>query len=333
MDGCDVMKYESKLTLFETQVAIKTLKDFFERQLAKELSLTRVSAPLFVIPETGLNDNLNGIEKPVTFTVEAHQKVEVVQSLAKWKRMAIYNYKINEKNGIYTDMNAIRKDEQVSPIHSYYVDQWDWERVMPFNRRNSRYLKHIVHKIYNVLKTTDEYIVKMFPTLKRKLPEDIYFITAQSLEDLYPNLSSKDRENAITKKHQAVFISNIGHTLKSGHVHDDRAPDYDDWTLNGDILFYNKVLDQAFEISSMGIRVNAKTLHAQLVFKNTLDRLTCDYHQAVMNDILPQTIGGGIGQSRLCMFFLEKAHIGEVQSSVWPQSMIETCKALNIHLL
>lgn len=325
--------YQSKLTLFETQVAIKKLKDFFERQLAYELNLTRVSAPLFVLPESGLNDNLNGIEKPVTFTVFENKSVEIVQSLAKWKRMAIYQYDIKEKNGIYTDMNAIRKDETLSPIHSYYVDQWDWERVMPDERRNFRYLKHIVHKIYKVLKITDEYIADEFPVLSQKLPKDIFFITSQSLEDLYPALNPKERETAITKKHKAVFISHIGHALTSGKPHDLRAPDYDDWSLNGDILFYNEVLDSAFEISSMGIRVDAKSLVKQLSFTNALDRLALDYHQAVKQSHLPQTVGGGIGQSRLCMFFLEKAHIGEVQSSVWPKTIIDDCRQKNIRLL
>lgn len=327
------MTYQSKLTLFQTQKAIKKLKDFFERQLAYELNLTRVSAPLFVKPETGLNDNLNGIEKPVSFTVFNNQEVQIVQSLAKWKRMALYKYDIKEKAGIYTDMNAIRKDEELDHLHSYYVDQWDWERVINRSDRTMDKLKEIVSRIYKVLKITSEYIIEEYPMLSSRLPEGIFFITSQELEDLYPTLTSKERENEICKQHKAVFISQIGKTLKSGKPHDGRSPDYDDWELNGDILLYNPMIDAAFEISSMGIRVDQKALLKQLEETNTLNRLELDYHQAIMNEILPFTIGGGIGQSRLCMFFLEKAHIGEVQSSIWPDSMIKACKLNHIHLL
>jgi aspartate--ammonia ligase len=327
------MKYQSQLTLFETQVAIKKLKDFFEKELAFALNLTRVSAPLFVLPESGLNDNLNGVEQPVSFPIFQDKKAEIVHSLAKWKRMALYKYQIKEKNGIYTDMNAIRKDETLSPIHSYYVDQWDWERVMPLGRRHLDYLKHIVSKIYAVMKMTDTYIALEFPALKEKLPKDIYFITSQALEDLYPHLSPKERENEICKKHLAVCIMQIGSKLSSGFPHDLRAPDYDDWQLNADILVYHPTLDCGLELSSMGIRVDPENLVTQLTEKNVLNRLSLDYHHLLVKNMLPQTIGGGIGQSRLCMFYLEKAHIGEVQCSLWPDDMIKTCESNNIHLL
>ncbi|ERJ11325.1 aspartate--ammonia ligase [Haloplasma contractile] len=325
--------YVNKLSLFQTQKAIKKLKDFFERQLAYELNLTRISAPLFVQPETGLNDNLNGTEKPVSFSVFNNNEVQIVQSLAKWKRMALYKYNIKEKAGIYTDMNAIRKDEEPDYIHSYYVDQWDWERVIGQSDRNELKLKEVVERIYKVLKITDEYIVDEFPVLSHKLPETIFFISSQELENQYPDLTSKQREHEICKKYKAVFIFKIGKKLLSGKPHDGRSPDYDDWELNGDILLYNPVSETAFELSSMGIRVDKESLLKQLEETNTLDRLNLEYHQAIVNDVLPLTIGGGIGQSRLCMYFLEKAHIGEVQSSVWPKSMIKECKEKNIHLL
>jgi aspartate--ammonia ligase len=325
--------YASKLSLFQTQIAIKKLKDFFERQLSYELNLSRVSAPLFVKPETGLNDNLNGIEKPVSFTVFNNEEVQIVQSLAKWKRMALHKYKIKEKRGIYTDMNAIRKDEELDNIHSYYVDQWDWEKVISRDDRHEGKLNEIVNRIYKVLRITDEYISDEYPQLNRKLPDQIYFITSQELENKYPNLTPKQRENEICKEHKAVFISKIGKVLNSGQPHDSRSPDYDDWDLNGDILVFNPILNQAFELSSMGIRVDRHSLLKQLESKQCLDRLNLDYHQNVINEILPFTIGGGIGQSRLCMFFLEKAHIGEVQSSVWPKDMIEECEQNNIILL
>jgi aspartate--ammonia ligase len=325
--------YENKLSVFQTQLAIKKLKDFFERQLAYELNLSRVTAPLFVNPETGLNDNLSGIEEPVSFKVDNNQEVQIVQSLAKWKRMALYNYKIKEKRGIYTDMNAIRKDEIPDNIHSYYVDQWDWEKVISKDDRNIDKLKEIVNRIYKVLRITDEYITDEYPMLSKKLPESIYYITSQELEDLYPNLNDKERENEVCKMHKAVFISQIGKVLKSGKSHDGRSPDYDDWELNGDILVYNPILNNAFELSSMGIRVDKDSLLKQLDKANKMERLKLDYHQAIVKEILPFTIGGGIGQSRLCMFFLEKAHIGEVQSSVWPKEMVSECSKNNITLL
>lgn len=325
--------YSSKLSLIDTQKAIKKLKDFFETQLAYELDLIRVSAPLFVKPETGLNDQLTGVETPVSFLVNGGTKVEIVQSLAKWKRFALYRYQVPNNKGIYTDMNAIRKDETLDHIHSYYVDQWDWEKVISVEDRNMDTLIHVVKQIYKVFKITEDYITKEYPVLFKKLPDDIFFITSQELENRYPDLSSAEREHEICREKRAVFILQIGTTLKSGKRHDDRSPDYDDWLLNGDLLFYSPIHDQAIELSSMGIRVNQERLLAQLKETNTLDRLTQDYHQAILRNILPQTIGGGIGQSRLCLFFLDKAHIGEVQSSIWPDEMIDLCEQNGIKLL
>jgi aspartate--ammonia ligase len=325
--------YDAKLSLFQTQKAIKKLKDFFERQLAYELNLTRVSAPLFVRPETGLNDNLSGVEEPVSFHVLDHQELQIVQSLAKWKRAAIFKYDLVENEGIYTDMNAIRKDETLDNIHSFYVDQWDWERVIEPIKRTKKTLKRIVNQIYKVFKMTEDYISKEYPMLKKKLPEELYYITSQELEEMFPTLNSKQREDTICRLHKAVFISEIGSVLKSGSKHDDRSPDYDDWKINGDLLFYNEVLDQALELSSMGIRVDRQTLLKQLEITGNLDRTHLEYHQGVINNQYPNTIGGGIGQSRLCMFFLEKAHIGEVQSSVWPEEMIHSCEVNQIYLL
>jgi aspartate--ammonia ligase len=327
------MNYKSKLSMLQTQQAIKKLKDFFETQLAIELNLTRVSAPLFVNPQTGLNDNLNGIEKPVSFSVMNEQELQIVQSLAKWKRAAIARYQIEVEHGIYTDMNAIRKDEDLDPIHSYYVDQWDWEKHILNSERHEEKLKEVVLKIYNILKKTDLFITNEYPLLSNKLPNQIHFISSQSLEDQFPDLSPKQRENEICRIYKAVFITQIGKVLKSGDKHDNRSPDYDDWELNGDLLVYNPMLDQAFELSSMGIRVDKETLIKQLELSHTMDRLSLDYHQAIIQDALPSTIGGGIGQSRLCMFFLEKAHIGEVQSSYWPDSIVRECKENNIILL
>jgi aspartate--ammonia ligase len=327
------MIYKSKLSLLQTQQAIKKLKDFFESQLAIELNLTRVSAPLFVSPQSGLNDNLNGIEKPVAFNVQNQQELQIVQSLAKWKRAAIARYQIGVEQGIYTDMNAIRKDEELDTTHSYYVDQWDWEKQISVEDRNMNKLKEVVNSIYNVLKKTDLYITTEYPALHMKLPEKIHFISSQDLENQYPGQSPKERENEICREHRAVFITQIGKVLLSGSKHDSRSPDYDDWELNGDLLVYNPIIDQAFELSSMGIRVDRKTLQKQLELTHTIDRLALDYHQSIMNNDLPPTIGGGIGQSRLCMFFLEKAHIGEVQSSYWPAEMIRECKEKNIILL
>lgn len=325
--------YQSKLSLIDTQKAIKKLKDFFETQLAYELDLIRVSAPLFVKPETGLNDQLSGVEEPVSFIVNGGEKVEIVHSLAKWKRFALYRYQIPNNKGVYTDMNAIRKDEILDHLHSYYVDQWDWEKVIADEDRHMDTLIYVVKQIYKVFKITEDYITKEYPVLNKKLPEEIYFITSQELENMYPDLSSEEREHAICREKRAVFILQIGAKLKSGKPHGDRSPDYDDWLLNGDLLFYSPIHDEAIELSSMGIRVNQERLLAQLKETNTLDRLTQDYHQAIIRNLLPQTIGGGIGQSRLCLFFLDKAHIGEVQVSLWPRDMVEVCERSGIELL
>lgn len=325
--------YESKLSLIETQKGIKKIKDFFQTELAKELNLQRVSAPLFVHSSSGLNDNLNGVERPVSFDLLSGETIQIVHSLAKWKRKALKDYGFSIDEGLYTDMNAIRRDETLSNIHSIYVDQWDWEKIILEENRTTQNLYSIVQKIYHVLVETEKSLLHTYPQLSKKLPDEITFITSQELEDLYPNLSPKEREDEICKKHKAVFISQVGKTLKSGKPHDLRAPDYDDWELNGDILLYNPVLKRAFEISSMGIRVNQAALLHQLEVTDTMNRLKLPYHQALMNGEYPFTIGGGIGQSRLCMFFLEKMHIGEVQSSIWPVDIIEQCKQQNIHLL
>lgn len=325
--------YTSKLSIIETQKGIKKIKDFFQLELAKELNLLRVSAPLFVPSTSGLNDNLNGVERPVSFDLLSGQTIQIVHSLAKWKRKALKDYGFSVDEGLYTDMNAIRRDEVLSNIHSIYVDQWDWEKIITEQNRNTAYLNHVVSQIYSVLLKTEEMILSTYPQLTKKLPNEITLITSQELEDLYPDLTPKERENAICKKYGAVFISQVGKTLNSGEPHDLRAPDYDDWELNGDILLYNPILKRAFEISSMGIRVNQTSLLHQLKITNTMDRLNLPYHQDLVEGRYPLTIGGGIGQSRLCMFFLEKMHIGEVQSSIWPVDMIEQCKQQNIHLL
>lgn len=325
--------YQNKLSLIDTQKAIKKLKDFFETQLAYELELIRVSAPLFVRPKTGLNDQLTGVEDPVTFEVNGGETLEIVQSLAKWKRFALYRYQIPCDKGIYTDMNAIRKNEILTHLHSYYVDQWDWEKVIDENERTMDTLIRVVKQIYKVFKLTEDYITKEYPMLSKKLPDEIFFITTQELENRYPKLTPEEREDAICREKRAVFILQIGGKLKSGQPHGKRSPDYDDWLLNGDLLFYSPLHDQAIELSSMGIRVNQERLLAQLKETDTLDRLTQDYHQAILRNILPQTIGGGIGQSRLCLFFLDKAHIGEVQASVWPDEMLDLCEKKGIILL
>lgn len=326
--------YQPKLSLRETEVAIKKLKDFFERELAAELNLVRVSAPLFVRPQTGLNDNLNGIERPVAFHVkDINDECEIVHSLAKWKRMALQRYGFFVGEGLYTDMNAIRRDEDLDNIHSVYVDQWDWEKIIREEGRTLEELKAIVRQIYNVFKKTEDYICGEYPVLGRNFPAEITFITSQELEDLYPGLPPKEREDAIAEEKGAVFIMQIGGALRSGEKHDGRAPDYDDWSLNGDILFWNPVLKRAFEISSMGIRVDEKALLRQLNVAGCEDRLNLEFHKELLAKRLPYTVGGGIGQSRLCMFFLGKAHIGEVQSSVWSDSMMEACAAAGIRLL
>ncbi len=327
--------YKSELTLMETQRAIKKIKDYFQQELAYGLNLRRVSAPLLVDPMTGLNDNLSGRERRVTFTLKGidELEVEVVQSLAKWKRLALGRYEIEPGYGIYTDMNAIRRDEDLDNIHSVYVDQWDWEKVITKEQRTEAYLKETVVTIYNAVKNLGDYVNRLYRNIQTELPNEITFITTQELEDLYPDLSPKDREHAITRKYGAVFIMKIGGKLKSGIPHDDRSPDYDDWELNGDILLWNDVLDRSFEISSMGIRVDGDAMKRQLALAGCEDRAKLNFQKAVINDELPYTIGGGIGQSRLCMFFLRKAHIGEVQASVWPHEMIEECMANGINIL
>ena len=324
-----------KLNARETQVAIKLIKDYFERELSKKLNLTRVSAPLFVRPESGLNDDLTGAEKAVNFELTKYKEyVEIVQSLAKWKRLALKWYGFEYDEGIYTDMNAIRPDEVLDDTHSIYVDQWDWEKVIKKNDRNEDYLINIVKDIYCVFKEAEKYINSLYPeTLTEKLPDEITFITAQELEDLYPNLNEKEKENAITKKHKAIFLYKIGNKLKSGQPHGTRSPDYDDWELNGDIIFWNPVSNQALELSSMGIRVDETSLEKQLKLANAEHRKALDYHKALLNGELPYTVGGGIGQSRICMFFLEKQHIGEVQASVWTKEIVDKCNEKGIFLL
>lgn len=318
-------KYEAKLDLFETEVAIKKVKDFFERALAYELNLTRVSAPLYVRKTSGLNDDLNGVERPVKFDTnwDLNEEYQIVHSLAKWKRMALKRYQFPKHTGLYTDMNAIRRDEDLDNIHSMYVDQWDWELVIDKSERKMETLKKVVKRIYDALRKTEEYIDREYPVFSKKLPQDIFFITSQELEDKYPDFTPKERENAIAKEHKAVFISQIGKVLASGNKHDGRAPDYDDWDLNGDILVWNPILERGFELSSMGIRVSEESLELQLKLADAEDRKNLKFHKSLLAKELPYTIGGGIGQSRICMFFLEKLHIGEVQASCWPEEMIE----------
>lgn len=327
--------YAPKISPMETQRAIKKIKDYFQQELAYGLNLRRVSAPLFVAPETGLNDNLNGVERRVSFTIldMDEKNVEIVQSLAKWKRMALGKYGIKPGHGIYTDMNAIRRDEELDNIHSLYVDQWDWEKVITKEQRTTEYLHETVTTIYNAVKNLGDYVNRLYRDIQTELPNEIYFITSQELEDLYPDKTAKERENLITRAHGAVFIEKIGGKLRSGEKHDGRSPDYDDWELNGGILLWDDVLEIAFEISSMGIRVDSDSMERQLKLAGAEDRKKLSFQRAVLDSELPLSIGGGIGQSRLCMFFLRKAHIGEVQVSVWPKEMDEECRKANIFLL
>jgi len=336
--------YKPILDLIQTEKAIKSIKDFFEINLSSELRLRRVTAPLFVLKGTGVNDDLNGYERKVTFEIKDlnNQQAEIVNSLAKWKRMMLADYNIPEGYGLYTDMNAIRPDEELDNIHSIYVDQWDWERNMSESERNLDFLKLIVKKIFRVLKHTEYLVYEQYPQLTPILPNEITFFHSEELYEMYPNLTPKERENEVAKKYKAVFIIGIGNKLKNGEPHDGRAPDYDDWTtetvngykgLNGDIILWNPILESAFEVSSMGIRVNPESLLKQLELTNTLDRKNLLFHKRLINKELPQSIGGGIGQSRICMFFLRKAHIGEIQSSIWPPAMIEECKKNNIFLI
>jgi len=326
--------YSAKLGIRETEIAIKQLKDFFQQALSKELNLTRVSAPIMVKRSSGLNDDLNGVERPVRFDIkETGEDIEIVHSLAKWKRMALKSYGFTFGEGLYTDMNAIRRDEDLDNLHSIYVDQWDWEKIIDKDERNIDTLKTTVRGLFEVFKGAEEFIFEKYPAMGRWLPEDIYFITAQELLDTYPELSSKERENAIAEEKKAVFIIAIGDKLSHGERHDGRAPDYDDWKLNGDIIFWNPILQCAFELSSMGIRVDEETLDYQLKTSGCEHRKEYEYHKALSQGKLPYTIGGGIGQSRICMYFLRKAHIGEVQASVWSDEMIKSCEENGILLL
>ncbi len=314
--------YRAPQTIKETAIAIKEVKDFFERALAYELNLTRVSAPLFVRPESGLNDNLNGVERAVSFGIkeQGDAPAEIVHSLAKWKRMALKRYDFEVGEGLYTDMNAIRRDEDTDNIHSIYVDQWDWEKIIRREDRKMSTLKSTVRSVYAALKRTERHMAERYAYIKRILPEEIYFVTSQELEDLYPEDTPKMREYKIARAKGAVFIMQIGGVLRSGQKHDGRAPDYDDWNLNGDIIVYYPLIDCALELSSMGIRVDENALAAQLRMADCEDRASLPFQKALLSGQLPCTIGGGIGQSRICMFFLRRAHIGEVQSSLWPEA-------------
>ena len=327
--------YRSPLTIRETEVAIKEVKDHFERALAKSLHLTRVSAPLFVRPESGLNDNLNGVERPVSFGIREQEdrEVEIVHSLAKWKRYALKRYGFHSGEGLYTDMSAIRRDEETDNIHSIYVDQWDWEKVISREERNMETLEYTVGKVYSALKETEQFMARRYNYIEAFLPEEITFITSQELETMYPDKTPKEREYHFAKAKGAIFIKQIGKTLASGQKHDGRAPDYDDWELNGDIIVYYPVLDIALELSSMGIRVDEAALARQLKLAGCEERAELDFQKALLHGELPCTVGGGIGQSRICMFYLRKAHIGEVQSSVWPQEIVEAAAEGGICLL
>ena len=325
--------YSSFLSLRQTQYAIKKVKDFFERDLATQLNLIRVSAPLFVDPESGLNDNLNGVERPVGFDLLSGGKLEIVHSLAKWKRYALKRYGFAPGEGLYTDMNAIRRDEETDNIHSMFVDQWDWEKIIMKEERTVETLRASVESIYAALRHTENYIVNEYSFIGKLLPETITFVTTQELEDRYPDRTPKEREYLAAKEYGAVFLSQIGGVLRSGTIHDGRAPDYDDWALNGDIIVYYPVLDIAMELSSMGIRVDEDALKRQLAIRGCEDRAKLPFHRALLAGELPYTIGGGIGQSRMCMFFLRKAHIGEVQSSFWNEEELSVCRAHGVQLL
>ncbi len=336
--------YRAHLDVKTTEKAIKQIKDFFQLNLSSELKLSRVTAPMIVFKGTGINDDLNGIEKPVGFKAKhlQNQDVEIVQSLAKWKRLKLHEMKAEKDSGIYTDMNALRPDEIPGNLHSIYVDQWDWEKVISEQQRTVKHLRFTVKKIYEVLKRTEFYMYDQYPGLKPGLPEDITFIHAEELLRKFPDLTPNERENKAAEKYGAIFIIGIGHVLNNGEPHDGRAPDYDDWStptfngyhgLNGDIILWNPVLKRAFEISSMGIRVDQKSLLQQLKIRNTEERKDLFFHKKLLSGELPYSMGGGIGQSRLCMFFLRKAHIGEVQSSIWPEEMKSKCESAGICLL
>ena len=336
--------YKPILDLKQTELAIKQIKEFFQQNLSTELRLRRVTAPLFVLQGLGINDDLNGVERAVTFPIKdlGDARAEVVHSLAKWKRLTLAEYNIPQGYGIYTDMNAIRADEELGNLHSLYVDQWDWERVIGEENRNVEFLKKIVERIYAAMLRTEYMVYEMYPELKPTLAEEIHFIHAEELLQMYPDLTPKEREHAIAKKYGAVFIIGIGGKLTSGEPHDNRAPDYDDWStpnsdgyngLNGDIIVWNELLGRSFELSSMGIRVNKEVMLQQLQLTGKEDRKSLYFHQRILGDKLPLCIGGGIGQSRLCMLFLKKAHIGEIQSSIWPEEMRSECREANIPLI
>ncbi len=336
--------YKPLLDLRETEMGIHYIKDFFQQNLSAELRLRRVTAPLFVLKGTGLNDDLNGVERPVGFPIKdlGDRQAEVVHSLAKWKRMILADYHIEKGYGIYTDMNAIRSDEELDNIHSLYVDQWDWEMVMPDASRNIEYLKNVVTRIYGAMKRTEYIVCEHYPQIRPQLPDAIHFVHSEDLAAQYPNLTPKEREDKVTREYGAVFIMGIGGPINGGEPHDGRAPDYDDWStptadghhgLNGDILVWNDVLGHSFELSSMGIRVDQDALLRQLDARGAQDRKQLYFHKRLLAGELPQSIGGGIGQSRLCMFYLRKAHIGEIQASIWPDSMRQQCAEANIPLI
>ena len=327
--------YNAALGIRETEIAIKKVKDFFQKALASNLNLTRVSAPLFVAPESGLNDNLNGVERPVAFGIkeQGDREVEIVHSLAKWNRFALKRYGFSHGEGLYTDMNAIRRDEDTDNIHSLFVDQWDWERIISKEERNVNTLKEIVKQVYLALQETEDYMSVQYNYITKSLPNEITFVTTQELEDAYPDKTPKEREYLAAKEHGAIFMMQIGDKLRSGEPHDGRAPDYDDWSLNGDIIVYYDVLDIALELSSMGIRVDEVALKEQLEKAGCPERAKLPFQQGILDQELPYTIGGGIGQSRICMFFLRKAHIGEVQASIWPDKMIQEAEEKQVHLL
>ena len=326
--------YHATLSVKETEKAIKMIKDHFQVNFVKRFNLTRVSAPLFVAVDTGLNDNLTGVEKAVSFDIPAIDGVncEIVHSLAKWKRMALYKYDFKEKEGIYTDMNAIRRQEEVlDNIHSVYVDQWDWELIISKADRNAKFLQSVVKEIYAVIFDTAELVAQKYPQIKNFLPPMLSFVTSQELEDMYPDITPEEREAEAAKKYGAVFVEQIGCKLASGEVHGMRAPDYDDWSLNGDIIVWYPVLNRPVELSSMGIRVDSEAIRRQLEEKGITEYT--EYHKAILNDVYPFTIGGGIGQSRLCQVMLHKAHIGEVQASLWPRDTVEECREKGVELL
>ncbi len=336
--------YTPLLDLKQTELGIKQIKEFFQMNLSSELRLRRVTAPLFVLKGMGINDDLNGVERAVSFPIKDlnDAQAEVVHSLAKWKRLTLADYHIEPGYGIYTDMNAIRADEELGNLHSLYVDQWDWERVMVKEERNIEYLKEIVNRIYAAMVRTEYMVYEMYPQIKPCLPQKIYFIHSEELRQLYPNLDAKGREYEISKKHKAVFIIGIGGKLSDGKKHDGRAPDYDDYTtsglndlpgLNGDLLVWDDILQRPVELSSMGIRVDKEALLKQLKEEDQEQRLELYFHKRLVEGTLPLSIGGGIGQSRLCMFYLRKAHIGEIQASIWPEEMRKECTKLNIHLI